>query len=190
MSTGDDLLVSKVSFNRLSGRASIQDQESLPSIDQIPTARASVAMLDKLWTQIDVLDDVKTMAEAVNNHGSFFTEEFSTSLRQMKTSQRNLLDKIIAHQTAGNKAQEEREKTKENLASLPKSEVTTEQEEEMVRQRMNDFFSQPPKAVADNPKLRDFDELDEYIGDVKASLHEVHEHMKSFDDVRRKLWDE
>lgn len=188
MSNADDLLVSRVSFERVTRRTSVQDQESLPSIDQIPTARASVAMLDKLWTQIDVLDDVKAMAEAVNEHGSFFTEEFSSSLRQMKESQKALLDKVIAHQKAGYKAREERERTNENMGSLPKNEVSAEQENEVVRQRMNDFFSQPPKSVSDNPKLRDFEELDQYIGEVKTSLHDVHEQMKSFDDVRRKLW--
>ncbi|WPK24021.1 hypothetical protein PUMCH_001275 [Australozyma saopauloensis] len=183
----DDILVSRVSFNPVGNRNSVQDTESLPTIDQIPTARASVAMLDKLWTQIDVLDDVKAMAETVSKHGSFFTEEFATSLQLIKSSQEKLLDKVVTYQAATNKTREEREKT--FTYALAKNDATdTEQENEQIRQRMNDFFALPPKPASEDPKLKDFDELDNYINEVRGNMYDISDQMKNYDAIREKLW--
>lgn len=188
MEPRDDLLLSKVSINRLATRSTVPDQESLPTIDQIPTARASVAMLDKLWTQIDVLDDVKAMAETVGKHGSFFTDEFTQSLRSMKESQEKLLDKVEAHQIACNKAREEQEKLFTYNANQPSETSQEEEEHELIKKRMDEFFSLPPKPTTEDSKLKDFDELDQYVNEVRSNLRDVLEQMKNFDDVRRKLW--
>lgn len=188
MNQNDDLLLSKVSINRLATRSTVPDQESLPTIDQIPTARASVAMLDKLWTQIDVLDDVKLMAETVGKHGSFFNEEFTQSLRLMKESQERLLDKVEAHQNACNKAREQQEKLFTYNANTSTEAKHEGEEHEQIQKRMDEFFSLPPKPATEDSKLRDFDELDQYVNEVRSSLRDVLEQMKNFDDVRRKLW--
>ena len=188
MSTTDELLISKVSFNRLATRSTNQYQESLPAIDQIPTARASAAMLDKLWTQIDVLDDVTAMAEAVKDHGSFFTEEFSSSICHMKESQDKLLDIVIAQQMAAKKAQEEQETRLKEDEAPPVAFATQKQKEEQEQLRMSDFFSQPPKPASHNPKLAKFDELDQYVGEVRESLIHIQDQMNNFDEVRCKLW--
>lgn len=188
MDQRDDLLLSKVSINRLATRSTLPDQESLPTIDQIPTARASVAMLDKLWTQIDVLDDVKAMAESVGKHGSFFTEEFTQSLRLVKESQERLLDKVEAHQNACNKAREEQEKLFRYSANQPYESKHEGEEHEQLQKRMDEFFSLPPKPATEDSKLKDFDEIDQYVNELRSSLRDVLEQMKNFDDVREKLW--
>ncbi|KAK6459021.1 uncharacterized protein RJT20DRAFT_132174 [Scheffersomyces xylosifermentans] len=68
------------------------DTPSLRTIDKIPSTRPSVSYSDKLWTQIDVLDDVKKMANQVRQKGSFFNEKFNEELAKLKESQNKLLD--------------------------------------------------------------------------------------------------
>lgn len=188
MPTGDDTL-SRPSFFRQEIQNSIHDLEILPTIDRIPVSRASVAVLDKLWTQIDVLDDVKAMADTVSKKGSFFAGDFSSSVEKIKVAQGKLVEKMKSHQTASKNAHREEERLYSNK---PNSEVSmpgeNDTENEELQKRMNDFFALPPKPVSHDPKLQDFDELGNYISEVRRSLRDVLDHMQEFDDVRRKLW--
>ena len=67
-----------------------QDAQSSVTIDKIPSAKPSVTYLDKLWTQIDVLDDVKRMADEVRAKGSFFDERFTKEMEKLKILQDKL----------------------------------------------------------------------------------------------------
>ncbi|CAK9437302.1 uncharacterized protein LODBEIA_P16800 [Lodderomyces beijingensis] len=70
----------------------VQDAQSIQTIDRIPSAKPSVTYSDRLWTQIDVLDDVKRMAEEVRVKGSFFDEKFTREMEKLKISQQKLME--------------------------------------------------------------------------------------------------
>ncbi|KAI3405224.2 hypothetical protein KGF56_001968 [Candida oxycetoniae] len=68
-----------------------QDNQSIQTIDKIPSAKPSVTYQDRLWTQIDVLDDVKKMAQEVRSRGSFFDDKFRKEMSKLKQSQEKLI---------------------------------------------------------------------------------------------------
>ncbi|KAM9928731.1 hypothetical protein OXX80_007715 [Metschnikowia pulcherrima] len=167
---------------------SAQDSQSMATVDQISTARASVAISDKLWTQIDVLDDVKAMAEEVDRTGGFFNEEFSNSLDQLKHSQSRLLDVISRHQAQSDTAREQRrEQAREHSKVVGVDEDGISSYQEQTRKRMSEFFAGPAEPL-ENAQSRDFDELNEYVSEVRRGLGEVSEKMTQFDEITKKLW--
>lgn len=74
----------------------MRDMQQPKLSDKVPSVKPNVDYQDKLWTQIDVLDDVKKMGEQVAEDGSFFTEEHNNSLRQLRHAQLELLRTIEA----------------------------------------------------------------------------------------------
>ncbi|CAH2350334.1 hypothetical protein CLIB1423_01S07756 [[Candida] railenensis] len=72
------------------------DEHSIRSTDRISSTKPSITHADKLWTQIDVLDDVKTMSNQVKLRGSFFNEAFNAELASLKESQNKLLEVMAA----------------------------------------------------------------------------------------------
>lgn len=76
---------------------SMYDNQSLRTLDRIPSSKASISYLDKLWTQIDVLDDVRMMSQQIREKGSFYNDKFNEELNHLKQSQEKLLD-IMANQ--------------------------------------------------------------------------------------------
>lgn len=154
--------------------------ESVRTLDQLSTARASVAMLDKLWTQIDVLDDVKAMARDVRESGSFFSDDFNDALAQVKVLQRRLLDVMVQHHDMSERAREERRKVAlvEQASDLGDHELT--------KQRMHSFFF--GLGSDDGAQARDFDELNEYVEEVRDRMGDVGERMQRFDDAAKLLW--
>lgn len=164
------------------------DMQSLRTLDQLSTAQASVTMLDKLWTQIDVLDDVKNMARDVKERGSYFSEDFSKSLGLVKESQLRLLEVMNRHhvlsETSRQQQKAQHSQKVEVLGGMDEEGI--KKDSEMKRQKMHDFFY--GKDDADGAQRRDFDELNEYVRDVHDRLADVGENMKNFDDVTRQLW--
>lgn len=154
--------------------------ESVRTLDQLSTAKASVAMLDKLWTQIDVLDDVKAMARDVRESGSFFSDDFNDALAQVKVLQRRLLDVMVQHHDMSERAREERRKVAlvEQASDLGDHELT--------KQRMHSFFF--GLGSDDGAQARDFDELNEYVEEVRDRMGDVGERMQRFDDAAKLLW--
>lgn len=71
--------------------------ESVRTVDRLLTTRPSVTHMDKLWTQIDVLDDVKKMSDEVKQLGSFFNDKFDAELEALKRNQTQLLE-VMARQ--------------------------------------------------------------------------------------------
>ncbi|KAI5962623.1 uncharacterized protein KGF55_003699 [Candida pseudojiufengensis] len=70
------------------------DNFSLTTIDKIPSIKPSVTYSDKLWTQIDVLDDVKKLSQEIKQRGSFFNDKFNNELLKLRKSQNKLLETI------------------------------------------------------------------------------------------------
>lgn len=70
------------------------DLEYPREIDKIPSVKPKSNIQDKLWTQIDVLDDVKRMSDEAMQNNSFFTPQYEQNLRSLKKSQMNLLNTI------------------------------------------------------------------------------------------------
>lgn len=180
MSSGNPTIITDISE---------QNPASINVVDQLLTARASVAILDKLWTQIDVLDDVKAMAEDVDRTGGFFNADFSALLGQLKASQARLLEVVSRHQEQGDRAREQRrELAKQHSEVASVDEQGIHQHQERTRQRMTEFFSGEAMPVAEGGQLRDFEELNEYVLDVRHSLGEVSEKITKFDQVTKRLW--
>lgn len=63
-------------------------------VDQVPRARHTVDYQDMLWTQIDILDDVRKMAEQTRSQGSFFSREHSEAMESLRESQIELLSAL------------------------------------------------------------------------------------------------
>lgn len=165
------------------------DVGSLPTVDQISTARPSVTMLDKLWTQIDVLDDVKAMAAEIDRTGSFFNDDFAESVAELKKAQSKLLKVMERHQEDSERAREQRQRNAKyasGVASTADDEI--QRDREQTKQRMNEFFAAQNTAQPDQEPLRDFDDLNEYVTEVRAKLDEVGQEMATLDLVTKKLW--
>lgn len=63
--------------------------------DKVPSARPNVDYQDKLWTQIDVLDDVRRMGEQTTmDNNSFFNAEHSKAIDELRVAQVQLLSTI------------------------------------------------------------------------------------------------
>lgn len=164
------------------------DAQSIQTIDQLSTARASVTMLDKLWTQIDVLDDVKAMAQQVNERGTFLSDHFTSLLAQMKESQHRLLEVMAKHTERSEKHRETRRKeARETSDKGELNEELVKKDSEDTKRRMQEFFFSQKKDAGD-AQQQEFDELNEYVGEVRQRMADVGEHMKQFDDEMKKLW--
>lgn len=101
------------------------DNQSLQSIDQIPSAKPSVTYLDKLWTQIDVLDDVKRMAEDSKVRDTLFNEKYIQQLAKLKELQDHLLQTMSALQIEDTNTNEVQ---KQQLYQLKTAEIASKAE--------------------------------------------------------------
>lgn len=63
-------------------------------IDRIPSMRPTIDNQDKLWTQIDVLDDVRQMEKDISQRGSFFDSDHTNCIEKLKNSQLKLLSQM------------------------------------------------------------------------------------------------
>ncbi|GMM37214.1 hypothetical protein DASC09_045390 [Saccharomycopsis crataegensis] len=70
------------------------DTEYPRQVDKIPSVQPTVNYQDKLWTQIDVLDDVKKMSNEAIENNSFFTPQYENNLKDLKKTQMNLLTSV------------------------------------------------------------------------------------------------
>ncbi|CDR42604.1 CYFA0S10e00166g1_1 [Cyberlindnera fabianii] len=64
--------------------------------DKVPRARPAVDYQDMLWTQIDILDDVRRMADQTSTDGSFFSAEHARALNELRDTQYALLNDLKA----------------------------------------------------------------------------------------------
>ncbi|KAI5969898.1 hypothetical protein CANMA_001040 [Candida margitis] len=101
------------------------DNQSIQSIDKIPSAKPSVTYSDKLWTQIDVLDDVKRMAKESKVKDTLFNEKYIQKLAKLKESQDQLLQTMSALQTEDMNTNEAQ---KQELYQLKTAEIANKTE--------------------------------------------------------------
>lgn len=176
------------------------DNQSLRTLDRFPSAKPSVTYLDKLWTQIDVLDDVKNMSNQIRERGSFFNEEFSEQLNRLKQLQEKLIE-VMASQQADSKGEIERPKPRQKASTAKLAGATTnsvgvnlddsedENDTPGLNQKFKDFFGDK-KKTSNNViyQKQNFDDVNNYVNDVKRNLETVSRSMKDFDDTTRDLW--
>lgn len=146
------------------------DNQSLRTLDYIPSAKPSVSYLDKLWTQIDVLDDVRKMASDVREKGSFFNEKFNSELEAMKTLQDRLID-IMASQDFDLNLQQERYRVEPDTTDKLDSSLFSFFDNE-GQDRQHILY-----------KKENFDEMHNYVHDIKVQLQRVGEAMEDFNGV-------
>lgn len=177
------------------------DLQSIKTTDRIPTAKPSVTYLDKLWTQIDVLDDVRNMSNQVKLKGSFFNDKFNQELEKLKQLQDKLF-KVMAKQHFNSYSDKDYQKHLYKLsvttpnASNPQllnqiSSETKDSEEprDRTNERLTEFFAYDAQDLKHLLyKKQNLDEITHYIDDVKVSLDNVGESMKKFDESTRDLW--
>ena len=179
---------------------------SLRTIDMVPSARPSVSYLDKLWTQIDVLDDVKSMANQVRLKGSFFNDKFNQELTKLKEQQNKLLEtmssqhfsdigrsrlnqlvaasikspSLALHSTGGLKG---------GLLPSDKDEIVDK--DKLKQEKLDEFFGDEQGTKSSRDILyrkQNFDEMNKYVDQIKDDLVNVGESMKRFDETTREIW--
>lgn len=165
------------------------DSASINTMDQISTARPAVTMLDKLWTQIDVLDDVRSMAQEVQEKGSFLGAEFNARLQAMKEAQLKLLELMKKQELLSEQARQTRADLREEQVQGPFKQEDIERDLEIKQKRMQDFFfSQGNNENSTKQRKREFEELNDHVLDVRSNLDQVARSMADFEDATKDLW--
>lgn len=149
------------------GSADRRDQEVLSVVpnrlnDKIPSSRPNVDYQDKLWTQIDVLDDVKRMSEQVKmDNNSFFNAEHSKAINELRLAQVELLSTI---------------KNSERLvdANFDHKQIWDSTDIEDIRDKLY------------NKEY--FDSIATGVDKVKDRLDDVGQSMKKIDELTRDIW--
>lgn len=176
------------SLSRISGSASFNesganpvfDSKSIRTMDRLPSAKPSVSHLDKLWTQIDVLDDVKHMSDEVKLKGSFFSESFSQQLDRLKELQGKLVE-VMARQRL-DRTPKELERNVQH-SSHPKSSFPLEGDPKLQIDMLDDFFTENADSSRyEAERKQDFDEISSYVDHVKDALDDVAATMRNFHD--------
>ncbi|ODV94578.1 hypothetical protein PACTADRAFT_3464 [Pachysolen tannophilus NRRL Y-2460] len=175
--------------------------QKLRPVDQISTVKPVVNYQDKLWTQIDILDDVKQMSLEVSKNGSFFDSNHSESLRNLKNSQLKLLANMIkAEKLMDSEEYHKIWNVKSNLRDDNAGAATT--------QATGAGDTSLNSGIDDNRDLRfskDQDDLEQLkenlfnrehfrkIGDsitsIKADLENVKYSIKKVDETTKDMWD-
>ncbi len=65
----------------------VQPADTFHQTDQIPSVRPLVDSQDKLWTEINVLDDVREMSNDARVTGSCFNKEYANSVAKLRKAQ-------------------------------------------------------------------------------------------------------
>ncbi|CCE82664.1 Piso0_002400 [Millerozyma farinosa CBS 7064] len=176
------------SLSRISGSASFNesginpvfDSKSIRTVDRLPSAKPSVSHSDRLWTQIDVLDDVKHMSDEVKSKGSFFSESFNQQLDSLKESQDKLVE-VMARQRL-DRTPKELERNVQN-SSHPKPSFPMEDDPKSQVDILDDFFTDNADSSRyETERKQDFDEISSYVDHVKDALDDVAATMRNFHD--------
>ncbi|CDK27807.1 unnamed protein product [Kuraishia capsulata CBS 1993] len=179
------------------------------SSDKIPSIKAQVDYQDKLWTPIDILDDVHKLSQKVHVNGSFFDAKHAQSLEELKKSQMKLLCamaeaekmmsvndyyKIWKPQTLG--SSEENPNSRSNSASVKGSSEPHRAENDQAQQPQGKSESSTHQQVPDLKDYKEtlfensyFSELGELTGTVRSSLQEVKQSIIRIDQLSKGMWD-
>lgn len=177
----DKSLSSSTRLTRTNTNNTELDHQSIRTIDVIPSAKPNVTYADKLWTQIDVLDDVRNMANEVKQKGSFFSDDFNNKLDNLKLSQQKLLDTMYKQHYTNMKLHEQSVyKVDKNLGDN----LTDKEEKQKL---LDEFFNE--KIVRESMyKKQNFDEMHDFIDEIKQDLVEVGDSMNEFDATVSSSW--
>lgn len=158
-----------------------QDGTSVRTIDQSASAKPAVTNADKLWTQIDVLDDVRHMSQEVREKGLFFNDRFSEELAAVKQAQNRLLESMYNQHYAKVTISDHQK----NLYKYPDSAGDQSEKQQMI----DNFFDDLKQVGADTVyRQKNFDEMHKYIEEIKSGLAVVGELMKEFDENVGSSW--
>lgn len=162
--------------------------ESVRTMDKLPTAKPTITQMDKLWTQIDVLDDVNRMSEEVRVKGSFFNESFEAKLIELKQLQSNLLQ-VMSRQHA-NEGESQQDATRESSEHLAKVQEEEPETDTTKHEKLNQFFNKISNENDNHMLYRktNFDEMNDYVENIRINLQKVGESMKNFDETTKDLW--
>ncbi|RCK59458.1 hypothetical protein Cantr_07454 [Candida viswanathii] len=205
--------LSRTNTNVTADNYSTQDSQSIATIDKIPATKPTVTYLDKLWTQIDVLDDVKNMANEVRAKGSFFNDKFNMELDKLKALQEKLLSTMSTQQFNDINNNEHQKQHFYQLNTITpsihpgdntiKEEQLTKEDEEaeqelrrkkVVQEKINAFFKHDDKEEDLEFKNQtiyrkeNFEEINMYVSQIKKDLKGLGESMKKFDESTREIW--
>lgn len=130
--------------------------------DKIPSSRPNVDYQDKLWTQIDVLDDVKRMSEQTTmDNNSFFNSEHSKAINELRLAQVELLSTI-------------RNSEKLVDSNFDHTEIWDSKNIEGIRDKLY------------NKEY--FDSIANSVDKVKDRLDNVGQSMKKIDELTKDIW--
>lgn len=179
------------------------EEQSLRLTDRIPSTRPLVTASDKLWTQIDVLDDVKDMSHQVKLRGSFFNDSFNEELNKLKTSQNQLLEIMASQHSKIKDIDLQKQMYKLSLPNSSKqinsSQILSKAESNLGvntsvdisedGEKINSFFTDAQTQLQNIlHRKQDLQELDKYIEETRLNLNVVGQAMKNFDETTKELW--
>lgn len=205
--------LSRTTTNTTGDNYSTQDTQSVATLDKVPPTKPSATYLDKLWTQIDVLDDVKKMAEEVRSKGSFFNDNFNQQLKKLKELQDKLLNTMSTQQFNDFNSKEHQKQhfyqlntisptvnPSDNLFKEDKilhedeEQQKQEQKKQAKQEKINSFFKSDDKQEDLEFKNQtiyrkeNFEEINQYVAQIKKDLKGLGESMKEFDESTREIW--
>ncbi|RLV95461.1 hypothetical protein JA1_001021 [Spathaspora sp. JA1] len=190
------------------------ESQSIVTMDKIPSGKPGVAYSDLLWTQIDVLDDVRNMAREVRNKGSFFNDQFNEELSKLKQSQNKLLETMATQQFADLDASEHQKQlyhlsrltpntntinatntsgdllNHENIVHETEESQAEFENKKLQQDKINVFFKEDDLETKNHTiyKKQNFDDVNQYVLDIKQDLKVLGESMKQFDEKTREIW--
>lgn len=184
--------------------------QSLRTIDKIQGAKPAVTYADKLWTQIDVLDDVRNMAEEVRKKGSFFNDQFNQDLQKLKLLQSKLLETMSTQQFSDLSTNEHQkqlyypsmvsnqptQQQKQQNPHGPENLVgdddvdNAEKNKKKREDKINAFFQDDDLDYKNQTiyNKQKFDEINQYVEEVKKDLANLGAVMKEFDESTKEIW--
>lgn len=165
---------------------SIHELRSMKNLDYLPSGKPAVTFLDRLWTQIDVLDDVKALAEQVKSRGSFFNDKFNEdllSLRQLQNDVLELMARLHVDNLISNDHQRKMAEMSQAHDDSHDSEEADEKEENRLRaQILHDFFEEERTDYKNIlHKKQNYDDLNSSVEKIKKTLLNLGQSMKDFD---------
>lgn len=162
----------------------------MKDLDSLPSGKPTVTFLDRLWTQIDVLDDVKALAEQVKSRGSFFNDKFNEellSLRRLQNDVLQLMARLHADNLISNDHQRKMAEMSQAHDDSHDSEEAVEKEQEeqenpLRAQILQNFFEEE-RTDHENilHKKENYDDLTSSVENSKKTLLNLGQSMKDFD---------
>lgn len=175
-------------FHKKNNSTELPYQNEMPnmkSLDYLPSARPNVTFLDRLWSQIDVLDDVKALSNEVMSRGSFFNDKFNedlVALKQLQNAVLELMARLHADNLINNDHQRKMAEMSQAHEDLLDSEEPAKQENLLKAQILHDFFEDERTDFKNILyKKQSYEDLNVSVEKIKITLRKLGRSMKEFD---------